>query len=333
MIAAQRKADHDSPLISRAYVAGTAALTNKSPAFLLGFMATTLSRALATLAIALLVMSLGLMSSSALAGFDTETANVEQLETAAHAYMAQDPPNWRAAHAAFGRAAELGSVRAKSYLGWLYEQGHGVDTNHVTAARWYAEVADAGVHDYAVKLGWMYMGSSSLTPDREKAEYWFGQAIAGDHLAANIALASVLIADALGGKSVERVFEARSLLEVALDGGERLAAFFLARLYVEGVGGHPIEDDLGARYTRMSAEDGHSQMQGWLAQMHLQGRGVPTDRLEAAFWAALAAAGDDPLGRRLHATLSETLSAEEQKTVLERTFRWALEHQPSHREQ
>jgi len=295
-------------------------------------MVLAMFRAFVRLAIALLVMSSTLGSASAFAGTESEAATVARLETAAHGYMAQDPPDWRAAHAGFALAAELGSVRAKSYIGWLYEHGHGVEADHETAAHWYTQVAEAGVHDYAVKLGWMYMGSSSLTPNREKAEYWFGRAIAADYLAANIALASVLIADALGGKAEDRVFEARSLLEVALEGGERLAALFLARLYVEGVGGHPIENELGAKYTRMSAEDGHAQMQGWLAQMHLQGRGVPADRLEAAFWAALAAAGDDPLGRRLHAELSESLSAEERRTVLERTFRWALEHQPTHGE-
>lgn len=302
-------------------------------AVLHGLATVVISRFAMLLVVVLVLLTLVLAPSSVSADTAAEVPTVEQLETAAHGHMAQDPPDWRAAHADFVRAAELGSVRAKSYLGWFSEHGHGVDEDHRAAARWYAQVADAGVHDYAVKLGWMYMGSSSLTPDRDKAEQWFARAIDAEHLPANIALASVLIADALGGKDVERVFEARSLLEVALDGGERLAAFFLARLYVEGVGGHPVDDDLGAQFTRMSAEDGHALMQGWLAQMYMQGRGMPADRLEAAFWAALAAAGEDPLGRRLHATLIETLSAEERKAVLERTFRWALTHQPSHREQ
>ena len=235
-----------------------------------------------------------------------------------------DPPDWTGAHEAFGQAATLGSIRAQSYLGWMYEHGHGVEANAHEAARRYAEVARAGGHEFALKLGWMYLGTT-LGPDREQAEHWFGQAIEAGYLPANVALASLLVADALGGVGVERVGEARGLLEYALARGERLAAFFLARLYVEGIGGHPVEPVLAARYTRLAAEDGHAQMQGWLALMHLKGDGVAVDRLEAAFWAALAAGAGDPLGRELHRVLAAELSEPERKAVMERTLLWALD--------
>ncbi|WP_181358911.1 tetratricopeptide repeat protein [Pseudothauera lacus] len=249
-------------------------------------------------------------------------------EARAHQAMNLEPPDWVLAREQFEHAAAGGSARAASYLGWMYENGHGVPPDHRLAAQWYERTARAGVPDYAVKLGWMYMGGSQLPADRERAEYWFGEAITAGHLPANIALASVLIADALGGLAPERVFEARPLLEQALDGGLPLAAFFLARLYVEGIGGHPRDEVLGARYTRISAEDGQALMQGWLARMYLTGSGVPEDRQEAAFWAALAAAGDDPLGRQLHAALSQELDDDSRRAVLERTMRWVLQRQP-----
>ena len=105
-----------------------------------------------------------------------------------------------------------------------------------------------------------------------------------------------------------------------------MAALFLARLYVEGIGGHPTDAELGAKYTRISAEDGQALMQGWLARMYLEGRGVEADRMEAAFWAALAASAGDPLGRQLHAALSGSMAEEERQAVMTRTMRWALEH-------
>jgi uncharacterized protein len=246
-------------------------------------------------------------------------------EAAALRLIEAESPDWISARAQLLRAAELGSVRAKSYLGWMSENGHGIEVDPQAAARWYAEVADAGVHEFAIKLGWMYLGV--IGPDREAAERWFRHAIDAGHLPANVALASVLIADALGGLATERVFEARSLLEAALDGGERVAAFFLARLYVEGVGGHPVMADLGARYTRIAAEDGHAQMQGWLALMHLKGDGVAIDRMEAAFWAAVAAGNGDPLGRKLHEALAAELSADERKAVMNRSLLWAFDQQ------
>lgn len=250
----------------------------------------------------------------------------EESESTALRQIESDTPDWALVRMELERAVTLGSVRAKSYLGWIHENGHGVAADPVKAAHWYAEVADAGVHEFAVKLGWMYMGHA-VGPDREQAEHWFHQAIEGGHLPANVALASVLIADALGGLDTGRVFEARELLEAALAGGERVAAFFLARLYVEGVGGHPVAADLGARYTRLAAEDGHPQMQGWLALMHLKGDGVPVDRMEAAFWAAVAAGNGDPLGRKLHEALVAELSADERKAVMNRSLLWALDRQ------
>lgn len=257
----------------------------------------------------------------------TDSADVRTIEANAHALMQLNPPDWSGARSEFERAAALGSLRAQSYLGWLYEHGHGVAVDHEEAARHYAILADGGVHEFSLKLGWMTLGRSELTPDRARAEHWFRHGIDGGHLPANIALASVLIADAVGGVAVERVDEARSLLEPALAGGESLAAFFLARLYVEGIGGHPRDPDRAAHYTRISAEDGHPQMQGWLAQMYLDGAGVPVDVREAAFWAALAASGGDQTGARIHQTLNASLSDDERKAVLERTVRWALERQ------
>ncbi len=246
-------------------------------------------------------------------------------ESRALRLMESDPPDWAAARAEFLRAAELGSVRAKSYLGWMHEHGRGVPQDLLEAARWYVKVAGAGVPEFAVKLGWMHLGGAFGPADQAGAERWFRQAIDRGHLPANVALASVMIADALGGIAVERVYEARRLLERAIEGGERIAAFFLARIYVEGVGGHPVHADPGAYYTRIAAEDGHAQMQGWLGLMHLKGDGVPVDRMEAAFWAALAAGGGDPLGRELHEALARELSAEERKAVMDRSLMWALD--------
>jgi TPR repeat protein len=253
------------------------------------------------------------------------TDEVDRLEARAHELMALDPPDWKGARGYFEEAAALGSLPAASYLGWMHEQGAGVETDHELAVQWYQRVAEGGAPDYAVKLGWMYLGSSRLVPDRARAEHWFGRAIEAGHLPANIALASVLIADAVGGLGIERMDEAREMLETALAGELPLAAFFLARLYVEGIGGHPTDPVLGAQYTRISAEDGQPLMQGWLARMYLEGSGVEEDRSEAAFWAALAASGEDPLGRELHAALTASMSDEERQALMTRTMRWALE--------
>jgi uncharacterized protein len=245
-------------------------------------------------------------------------------ETQAHAYLALDPPDWDSARAAFEAAAEAGSPTAMSHLGWMYEEGHGVARDGGLAVYWYSQAARAGAHTFAMKVGWMYLSGDGVPRDRAQAEYWFGRAIDAGHAPAQTAWASVLIADALGGRDPERVFEARELLEEALKQGEALASYFLARLYIEGIGGHPVEDGLAARYTRIGAEHGNAQMQGWLALMYLTGRGVESDPVTAAKWANLAAAEGDSLGSQLRLVLDQQLEPDQLQDARRRAVEWAL---------
>ena len=274
---------------------------------------------------ALLVMAALLLVPVTAAAGEPEDTSGHDAEVRAHAYMAQEPPEWEAARAAFAEAAEQGSPRAMSYLGWMYEEGHGVVRDGEQAAEWYGRAARAGAQDFAVKLGWMYLGGDGVDRDRDQAEFWFRHAIEAGHAPARIAWASVLIADAQGGRDPERVFDAQELLEQALEEGLMLAAYFLARLYIEGIGAQPVDDALAAHYTRMGADDGHGQMQGWLAFMYVNGQGVDQDLVTAAKWANLAAANGDSLGHGLRLMLDEQLDPEQIHEARQRAVDWALE--------
>jgi uncharacterized protein len=248
-------------------------------------------------------------------------------EARAHAALAEDPPDWETARAGFIEAAAAGSPTARAYLGWMYEEGLGVERDINEAMRWYAQAVDAGAMDFAVKLGWMYLTGEGLQPNRAEAETWFQVGIRAGHSPARIALASVIIADALGGQHTERVPEARALLEEALADGHTMSSFFLARLYIEGIGGHPVDDALAIHYTRIGADTGHAQMQGWLALMYVQGRGTASDLVTAAMWANLAAAGGDPLGNDLRTLLENSLEPADIEEARRRAVAWALERQ------
>lgn len=247
-----------------------------------------------------------------------------EAQSRAHAALGQEPPDWERARAAFLEAAEAGSPTAMSYLGWMYERGQGVEADGGQAAAWYARAAEAGALDYAVKLGWMFLAGQGVPADRARAEQWFGQAIAADHTPARIALASVLIADALGGQAPERIPEARALLEQALDAGNTLAAYFLARLYLEGIGGHPLDAVRGAEYARIGAEAGHARLQGWLASLYATGRGLEPDPVSALMWANLAAANGDRFGEQVRLELEQRLSAEQVAEARRRAVAWAM---------
>jgi uncharacterized protein len=255
---------------------------------------------------------------------DALSAERPGAEARAHAAMALDPPDWAVAREAFLAAAETGSATAMSYLGWIYEEGLGVARDGSMAAAWYGRAALAGAHDFSVKLGWMYLSGEGVPRDRDAAEAWFRRGIEAGHSPARIAWASVLIADALGGKHPEGVFEARALLLAALEDGFTVASFFLARLYIEGIGGHPMDEGLAARYTRIGADTGNAQMQGWLAFMYLEGRGVEEDPISAAMWANLAASGGDSLGEQIRQVLEGRLAPEDIHEARQRAVAWAL---------
>jgi uncharacterized protein len=293
-------------------------LTDLSPPGLRRFTSRSGIRFLLAFAVLLL------LAMTAAAGEPEDTTG-QDAEARAHAHMALEPPDWDAARAAFAEAAEQGSPSAMSYLGWMYEKGHGVVRDGDQAAEWYGRAARAGAHDFAVKLGWMYLGGDGVDRDRDQAEFWFRHALDAGHVPARIAWASVLIADAQGGRDPERVFEARELLEQALEEGVTLAAYFLARIYIEGIGAQTVDDDLAAYYTRLGADDGHAQMQGWLALMYANGQGVERDLVAAAKWANLAAANGDPLGGRLRLMLDEQLDPEQVREARERAVDWALQ--------
>ncbi len=251
-------------------------------------------------------------------------AIADAAEARAHAHMTAEPPEWDETYAAFEVAAEAGSSTAMSHLGWMYEEGHGVAADGERAAYWYARAARAGAHDFAVKLGWMYLAGDGVARDRQQAEDWFREAIDADHQPGRIALASVLVSDAVGGREPARVAEARELLEVALDDGYATASYFLARLYIEGIGGHRVDPELAARYTRIGAESGDARMQGWLGWMLAHGEGVARDRVEAAKWANLAAADGDGFGNDLRLALEAEMPSEDVRAARERAVNWAL---------
>ncbi len=245
-------------------------------------------------------------------------------ESRAHAFMSADPPDWASARAAFAEAAEAGSPAAMSYLGWMYEEGHGVTADAGRAVQWYARAAHAGAHPYAIKLGWMYLAGQGIGQDRATAEGWFRFAIDAGHPPANIALASVLISDALGGRDPQRVFEARELLEAALNQDHTLASYFLARLFLEGVGGHPVDAERAAQYALVGANAGHAEAQGLLALMVQQGGATDADPVVALKWASLAAAGGDRLGQQIRLELEDSLAPEQIAAGRAQAVDWAM---------
>ncbi|SIT69233.1 hypothetical protein SAMN05216526_1035 [Ectothiorhodosinus mongolicus] len=134
-------------------------------------------------------------------------------------------------------------------------------------------------------MGWMFLQGDRVEHDRAQAEYWFRESAETGYAPAQIALASLLYADAQGGLNPEGVFEARDLLLEAAPAQPPIAAYFLARIYSEGIG-------------------------------------IEVDPSLAAQWANIAAAGQDPAAIMLWQRLEAQLVPEERDAARQRAVDW-----------
>jgi uncharacterized protein len=253
------------------------------------------------------------------------SAEEQRLEAGRHLQMAQ--PDLVEARRWLEAAAEGGSVEAMGAVGWLYQQGLGVEPDADRALDYYTQAYEAGEDEYGLRIAWMHVQGLGMEPDRIQGEEWFRRVIdERDNSAARLALATLLVSDAMSSLRPDRAAEARDLLTRALDDGMEEAAYYLARMHIEGVGNVPADRGLAARYTRMGAEAGNPQMQAWMAVLHARGEGVPMDLVEAHKWASLAASGGDPTGEQLRRELGARLERTELHEARRRALLWINEH-------
>ncbi len=251
----------------------------------------------------------------------------EEQRLLAEQHLAQDPPDLIEARRWLEHAAENGSVEAMGAAGWLYEQGLGVEPDASRALAYYTQAYEAGENEYGIRLGWMYIQGRGLDPDRVRGEEWFRRVIEErNDSRARLALASVLISDAMASLRPERASEASDLLDRALQDGIIEAAYYLARIHSDGLGNLPTSPGRAAHYVRIGAEAGIPEMQGWMAFLHARGDTVPLDIVEAHKWASLAASGGDPTGERLRQDLASRMEQAELLESRRRAMQW-LEQQ------
>lgn len=252
-----------------------------------------------------------------------EELGPEEQRLQAERHLQRQPPDVVEARHWLESAAESGSVEALGEVGWLYEQGLGVEPDVGKALEYYREAYEAGKNEYGLRIGWMFVQGIGVEPDRGLAETWFQRVIEDrNDSAARLALASLLVSDAMAGVRPERGTEARDLLAQALEDGETDAAFYLARMYIEGIGNLPADPERAVHFARIGADAGHPDMQAWLASLHASGELVQQDLVEAHKWASLAASGGNQTGEQLRHQIAAELSDTELREARRRAFQW-----------
>ncbi|MBB6063999.1 tetratricopeptide repeat protein [Pseudoxanthomonas broegbernensis] len=89
------------------------------------------------------------------------------------------------AFAGYLRAAQKGHVQAMYNVGFMYEEGHGIEARPVDAVLWYNRAAGRGHVKAMTKLGLAYVGGGGVGKDVAEGRKWLQRAAAaGDPQAA-----------------------------------------------------------------------------------------------------------------------------------------------------
>ena len=73
----------------------------------------------------------------------------------------------------FKPIAEQGNPEAQHNVGFMYDQGLGVQRDYQKAIEWYRKAADQGYADSQYNLGGMYLNGLGVSQDYKKAVKWF----------------------------------------------------------------------------------------------------------------------------------------------------------------
>jgi uncharacterized protein len=185
----------------------------------------------------------------------------------------------------YRRAADQGDAFAQGNLGYLYENGLGVPQNYGTAADWYRRAADQGNSYAQNSLGYLYENGLGVPQDYGRAVDLYRRAAKQGEVPSQRNL-GYLYENGYG--VVQDYAEAAAWYRRAAEQDDAFAQASLGYLYESGFG---VAEDRGeaAAWYRRAAEQGDSYAQAGLGRLLYEGRGVTVDLVEAYKWLDLAA--------------------------------------------
>ena len=157
--------------------------------------------------------------------------------------------NYAGALAKWQLLADKGYASAQFQLGWMYDQGLGVQQNEAEAVNWYRKAAEQRDAYAQLNLGVMHANGRGVQKNEAVAVNWFR-------------------------KSAEQ--------------GNAIAQFKLGLMYGNGEG-IPKDEAEAVNWIRKAAEQGHANAQFSLGVGYANGQVVQLDEVEAVSWFRKAA--------------------------------------------
>lgn len=263
---------------------------------------------------------------------------------------AKFPPEWTLE--TFRDKAEAGDLMSQFYLGEMYELGHSVSKNYVSAFMWYEKAAENGYSPAQDKLGYFYSSGIGVPrQDLKAAEIWYMKAAEAGNANAQkvikyeeVQLARAKAGDPEGQRRIakfyaqyrdfdkeslkftispEKTKEALRWYHSAVSNGSMDAATELGRIYHSG---ELVPRDIlkAVELYTVAAENGIIEAMFQLSLLNAFGIGMAKDPIESAAWWGAKVALDvrytsaPPQSESL-ALRTEPLSAEDILSVQQRT--------------
>ena len=181
--------------------------------------------------------------------------------------------------------AEQGDASAQHVLGYLYQNGLGVEQNSFEAVKWYRLAANQEFTFSQRNLGFMYANGFGVTKDEAEAIKWYKLAANKGDAQSQINLGDTY-KNSIGLTKDDA--EAVKWYRLAANQGLARGQFNLGFMYQNGFGVSKDHAE-AVKWYRLAANQGLAQGQFNLGFMYQNGLGVPKDDPEATKWYKLAA--------------------------------------------
>ena len=183
------------------------------------------------------------------------------------AWAAFNNKEYAKAYSLFLPLANSGNAKAADVIGWLLDEGKGVEKNIDESIRWYLFAADQGLSRSQYRLGVIYSFGIGVPKNPDKAAKWYRKAANQGYAEAQYSLASVYDE----GKGVPKdQSKAAYWYKKAADQGHLGALYNLGNLYFHGEG-VPQDKTKGVELAGKAARKGRLSALAFLGAIYMDG--------------------------------------------------------------
>lgn len=178
------------------------------------------------------------------------------------------------------RAANAGNTRAMNQVGWMYQNGHGVQQNHEQAMEYFLMASEIGVPVAMNNIGWMYQNGYGVAKDYGKAMDWYLQAAEAGDATAMFNL-GYMYTEGLG--ITQSYSKAMDWYLQAAEAGNATAMNNIGWFYKDGLG-VARNYSTAMEWCLKAAREGNAVAMNQIGDMYCKGYGVERNVAEAKFW-------------------------------------------------